>query len=475
MALVAVSIVAIISMAALSIDLGTLYEASAEAQRAADAAALAAARTIAMSGITGDTGGASWASICGGTNPVSTQIAKQVAQQNLISGVSAPTGSITVIYGAGSGASSADCSGAGTSFVVNPVVTVTVQSAKLPIFFGRIFSLFPGGNFSGTTVSAKASAEAFNPSSSATVTGSNVTPVQPRCVKPLMIPNIDPVHPNSACTGTGCFTFVDPTSGAITTAGIYVSPGGGGVIGERFLLQPDCTVGGPGCVFLTGPPSANNLNFATPNLEYVPGQVPTSSSAFTAVPSCASATDFNQALAGCDQTTHYQCGVQTANTVDLTSANFSVSDTPAGIQCLIHQTPGSTAVGSGQDTLDPVLTSPLAPPTFPFQIQAGSNNPLLAAGVASTSPITSSTSIITLPIYDSSPAALAINPAGTTAVTIVGFLQVFVYAVDASNNLQVAVMNVSGCGNGLSTAVSSPPLYGTSSVPVRLITTPAGD
>ncbi|MGB7599790.1 MAG: pilus assembly protein TadG-related protein, partial [Candidatus Sulfotelmatobacter sp.] len=46
MALVAISMVAIISMAALSIDLGTLYEAKAEAQRAADAAALAAAQVI---------------------------------------------------------------------------------------------------------------------------------------------------------------------------------------------------------------------------------------------------------------------------------------------------------------------------------------------------------------------------------------------------------------------------------------------
>ena len=46
MALVAMTMVAIISLAALSIDIGTLYEAKAEAQRAADAAALTAARMI---------------------------------------------------------------------------------------------------------------------------------------------------------------------------------------------------------------------------------------------------------------------------------------------------------------------------------------------------------------------------------------------------------------------------------------------
>ncbi len=53
-ALVAVAMFSIIAMAGLSIDIGTLYEASAEAQRAADAGALAAARVISISGITGD-------------------------------------------------------------------------------------------------------------------------------------------------------------------------------------------------------------------------------------------------------------------------------------------------------------------------------------------------------------------------------------------------------------------------------------
>src|SRR5580700_9228893 len=79
MALVAMAMVTIISMAALSIDIGTLYEAKAEAQRAADAAALTAARVVSISGITGDTSGASWASICGGKNPLSTLIATNVA------------------------------------------------------------------------------------------------------------------------------------------------------------------------------------------------------------------------------------------------------------------------------------------------------------------------------------------------------------------------------------------------------------
>src|SRR5260221_3605825 len=53
MVLVAVAMVAIVAMAALSIDVVTLYLAREEAQRSADAAALAAARVISVSGITG--------------------------------------------------------------------------------------------------------------------------------------------------------------------------------------------------------------------------------------------------------------------------------------------------------------------------------------------------------------------------------------------------------------------------------------
>jgi len=88
MALVALSMAVIICMAALSIDLGTLYEAKAEAQRAADAAALTAARVISISGITGDPNNTgSWLPACGGTTSYATLAAKKMAEQNLIGGV----------------------------------------------------------------------------------------------------------------------------------------------------------------------------------------------------------------------------------------------------------------------------------------------------------------------------------------------------------------------------------------------------
>src|SRR5882672_1764627 len=81
LALVAVAIFSIIAMAAVSIDVGTLYQASAEAQRSADAAALAGARMVSISGLTGDPNNTNWQKICGGTTSPATRVAMATAQQ----------------------------------------------------------------------------------------------------------------------------------------------------------------------------------------------------------------------------------------------------------------------------------------------------------------------------------------------------------------------------------------------------------
>src|SRR4051812_4872008 len=101
MALVALAMVAIISMAALSIDVITLYLAKQEAQRSADAAALAAGKILSLSGITADpnNSGLNWAAICGpddGSNGLATRVAKAVANQNLVGG--GPASNPTVTY-----------------------------------------------------------------------------------------------------------------------------------------------------------------------------------------------------------------------------------------------------------------------------------------------------------------------------------------------------------------------------------------
>src|SRR5260370_12029828 len=153
--LVAAALVAIIAMAALSIDIVTLYLANAEAQRSADAAALAAARVLSISGMTGDpvNAGNNWQLACA----TATQVAKsvgQLAQQNSVGGAA---GTVTVSFP--NNADTATCTGANNksaAFGGNPLVTVQVQRTDLPTFFARIWGR------RGATVHATAPAGAFN-------------------------------------------------------------------------------------------------------------------------------------------------------------------------------------------------------------------------------------------------------------------------------------------------------------------------
>jgi hypothetical protein len=178
------------------------------------------------------------------------------------------------------------------------------------------------------------------------------------------------------------------------------------------------------------------------------------------VPSCSLAGDpFEQAVAGCEAPTNYQCGVPNANAVDL-NRDPDYGSTTDGVSCLIRQSDvNNTLDASGQDFLSPFAK----PGAYPFEVNAGTSDPL---GISGT--ISSSNSIVSLPIYDSDAPGLNITPGGTTNVTFIGFLQVFINAVDPNGNVNVTVLNVTGCGNSATgTAVA-----GSSPVPVRLITPP---
>ncbi|MFZ2009295.1 MAG: hypothetical protein WAU76_04745, partial [Candidatus Sulfotelmatobacter sp.] len=130
-------------------------------------------------------------------------------------------------------------------------------------------------------------------------------------------------------------------------------------------------------------------------------------------------------------------------------------DTGTAVQCLTHA--AAQGLGQGQDQIDTG--------SFPFQIQAGSDNPLVKDGlVPSNAIITASSSIVTLPIYDGTPLTAGNQP----NVTIVGFLQVFVKDLDGNGHPNVTVLNVSGCSNN----ATNSPVLGTSPVPIRLITPP---
>jgi hypothetical protein len=479
MVLVAVAMVAIIAMAALSIDVITLYLAKEEAQRSADTAALAAAKILSVSGITGDPGNSTsnWGAICGpddGTNGLATRVAKGVANQNLVGG--APTTTPTVTYSSG-GTSNADCTALNTTgFGVNPIVTVQLSRPSLPTFFSRIW-----GN-RGNSVSATATAEVFNPSNSGNV-GSNPTgtliPVQPRCVKPWVVPNQNPFSPGANSLGQPCNQgagpcnkIVDNGTGAIQSQGISLNgSGANGFIGATFWLVADCHHNNQStCNIRRANGPAANYGSASifvkgmPNLLYVPGQVTTTPAA---VPSCSSGDDFEMAIEGCDQPTNYTCGLPPDaggnNGIDL--SRNPENPTSNGVACLIHQASNSdVSEPTGQDYFNPFMQ----PSAYPFQILAGSSNPLVAAGLPSGSPVTVSPSIVSLPIFDET--NVTVNSGTATGVTFVGFLQVFINAVDNFGNLNVTVLNVAGCGNGINPVGSQ--VMANSPVPVRLITPP---
>jgi hypothetical protein len=192
--LVAVSLVSLLAMAALAIDVVTLYVAKSEMQRAADAAALAGAKAFVDSGVTSDP-----------TNLARQGTAQVIAQQVITSIL--PENRIEGAPPVLVGTPTFDFTRNG-----NPQVTVTLQRTDLPTFFARIW----GRRLS--TVSATAVAEAYNPANAA----AGYPPITPKCVKPMMVTNVAPNQ------------FVDPATFVPTP----------GLIGTPITLTP---CGGAGC------------------------------------------------------------------------------------------------------------------------------------------------------------------------------------------------------------------------------------
>ena len=153
--------------------------------------------------------------------------------------------------------------------------------------------------------------------------------------------------------------------------------------------------------------------------------------------------------------------------IDLSENPWSTGDSTNGVMALINEGNANGAQPTGQDTFN-VYGAPAA---YPFQIIPGSSNPLLAAGLASGTPITTSTSIVSVPIYDHVGNTFTTNVPNPAPVTIVGFLQVFINGVDQYGNVDVIILNVAGCSNGGGQPVGTA-VAGSSPVPVRLITPP---
>ena len=411
------------AMAALSIDVVTIYTARSEAQLAADAGALAGARVFANSGVTSD---ASRRSTRNARN-LATMIATQVASQNVVGGRTLKTTEITVSFNE-----------TNPAFDTNPHVTVQTQRTDLPTFFARIWGR------TANTVTASATAEAYNPSG-ASVLGGTMPPVAPFCVKPWLLPNIDP-------TQTSLTAAIFDSSGnilnrnlvgkgwpnATNTNGIYSLCNGG-----------DCSLGNGG------------ISAPAPGA-YYPGAAADFPAPTLALPACSSrlTTSYQLAVAGCVQQP-ISCGATATVNIDTTSYGTTRDvDTVAAAACLIHFTsPGDS------DSIDPATTRP------PFQFLGGNQNPVASAVNIE---VMVSDSLVTIPVIN--------NPPGTPASTVqvIGFLQVFLNPSASStmplpppagaNQISATIINMAGCGTG---ATGQPILgNGASPVAVRLISPP---
>src|SRR5215469_4485990 len=232
MIIVVIAMLSMLAMVALAVDVITLYAARGEAQRGADSAALAAAKMLVDMGVTADPTNSALQTTA---QTAATKIATNVATQVAIAGRQVQSADVTVTYPNTGQASVGE----------NPTVAVSVNRPNLPTFFSRIWN---GGALS---VSATATAEGFNPSNSAGITGTTGLPVVSRCVKPFLLPNCDPGAAGAACAGSA--TFFDPVTGAITRPGQYPA----GIIGETFNVNSSCPGPGPGCAAPNTPTAGN--------------------------------------------------------------------------------------------------------------------------------------------------------------------------------------------------------------------------
>jgi hypothetical protein len=403
------------AMAALSIDVVTLYTARSEAQLAADAAALAGARVLANSGMTSDTTGGLTTS----AENLAKVVASTVAQSNRVGGtnLNAGAGEITVTF-------------AGTT--TDPTITVSVRKTDLPTFFARVWGR------TQITVAAAATAEAYNPSGA-----TPKTPVASICVKPWLLPNL---NPNPGATGP----IFDRTSGAISPT----LPLGWQSSSDTTRLRP----------YVAAAPAP---------WRYYPGN-PTSFPPPTQLRACTTplTTAYAKSIAGCVQTP-IACNdalqIDTNPSLGLTAEQLAAlnSDTANAVNCLTH------ATADEGDKLIPLSI----PPVTPFEFVASDDNPIPGARG---NDVMISDSLVTVAVYDVGAGVPAAPPAPPGTATIVGFVQLFLNpdgdhtSTDDDDadfgHVKTKIINMVGCG----TAATGTPIFGNGASPVavRLISQP---
>jgi|SRR5690348_1904621 len=229
--IMAVAMVMMLGISAIAIDLVNLYLARAQAQRAADAAALAGAKSFVTSGCatSGCTPG-------GVQETMAAQQAVAVAAQNDIAGQPAvvdPASDVVFSY----------------PTAEEPQITVTT-GRSVGTFFAKVFGVRT------VNVSATATAEAYNPA------GGGNTALGQQCLRPFLVPNCDPApgqnspaNPNCATSGQGYFFNTNTSPAAIAHPGAYPS----GIQGMPWQLHSNA---GPSQWYLVGfsgaPPSSGS-------------------------------------------------------------------------------------------------------------------------------------------------------------------------------------------------------------------------
>lgn len=428
--LVAFSMLVLLALAALAIDVVTLYVSRNEAQRAADAAALAAARVLAASGYTSAPSTFTTSNLC----TTSNLQAQASAAQNPVAGAT-PTITTSCAF----------------EPAQNPRITVNVVRSGLPLFFARIWSRTSPG------VSATAIAEVFNPSGRA-------VPIAVGSVKPWAVPNCDPNHATPA----------NPNCGGGPGGAYFVNPSGNYAIANTVVGQVIdlCEVAIPvGTHDWTRSGPCGSAGFSGPNfLDFLATDIPISAATVSCPSSGAvscsgggltldpTAPGFPESVA-CANSTPLSCG-QTINVDPNSGLSSPVITGEQAALCLIHAS--SAGANRGQDQFCDNGPNPSCPAGSPINIDGGGNNP--SPALQGVNNISRSDSNVTVPIWNPGAGGAASNP-----VTIVGFLQLGIVRVRSSKPLRAVVLNVVGCGSAPYPPTAPISGGGVSPIPVRLV------
>lgn len=400
------------AMAALSIDLVTIYTAKSEAQLAADGAALAGARVLANSGATTDP-----ADLMATATITAQSVATQVAESTPVGGrvLLASEVTVNVLNTAGG----------------NPLVTVHVGRSDLPTFFARIWGS------SQIAISATATAEAYNPSNLGGTTATTSPAVAPICVKPWLLPNKDP----SSASPTPP-TIFDSTAGTITNPSLlgWTSP-----TTTPLVINSSCEPGP--CLLPQATPLAWN---------YFPGDPGDFPPPTYTNPICGGATftPYQLSIAGC-----VQAPIQCNASVKIDVASYGGdrnTDAADAVNCLTHATNGFG------DTL-----TCNTPPTSPLQFVAGADDPI--PGLAGNNMMVSD-SLVTVPVFDSTAGAnLTVQIVGFVQLFLNPNGQPTSDAGATNGQIKATIVNLVGCGSEVrpGTAING---NGASPVAVRLVT-----